>query len=82
MDTTPWYKAKQLYFNLIMTIVLGVPVIATAYKALDPKEAILIDSVAGLVTGIGNVLIQVWFPDKPIDTAKLRAQLAATKDTA
>ena len=67
-----WYESKTLWFNFIMTIVLAVPIIATATKNLDPNAAVLIDSVAGLVAGLGNILLRVWFTDTPIDNPKMR----------
>jgi hypothetical protein len=52
---------------------MAAPVIASAADALSPEQAVLIDSIAGLVTGLGNVFLRVWFTDTPIDNAKMRA---------
>lgn len=69
----PWHESKTLWFNVVMTVVMAVPVIAASAKALSPEVAVLIDSVAGLITGLGNVFLRVWFTDTPIDNAKMRA---------
>ena len=70
------YNSKVVWFNIIMLVVLAAPQIASAYKAVSPAQAVLIDTVAGLVTGIGNVVLRVWFTDMPIDTPKARAKIA------
>ena len=73
MEYKPWYESKVLWFNVIMTIVMAVPVISAAIEALSPEKAVLIGSVAGLITGLGNVFLRVWFTDTPINNAKMRA---------
>jgi len=73
----PWYDSKTLWFNVVMTIVLAAPVIAAATEALSPERAVLIDAIAGLVTGLGNIFLRVWFTDTPIDTPKARAKINA-----
>jgi hypothetical protein len=72
-----WYSSKTLWFNVTMTIVMSVPVIATSVKAMEPAEAVLIDSVAGVIAGLGNIFLRVWFTDTPIDTPKAQAKIMA-----
>jgi asparagine N-glycosylation enzyme membrane subunit Stt3 len=74
-----WYESKTVIFNIVMTIVMAVPVIAAAYKAVTPEAAVLIDSIAGLITGLGNIMLRVWFTDTPIDTPKARAARTAAR---
>lgn len=69
-----WYQSKTLWFNAIMTVVMAAPVIAAAIEALSPEQAVLIDAIAGLVTGLGNIFIRVWFTEGPIDSARMRAR--------
>jgi len=72
-----WYNSKVLWFNVVMTVVMAVPIIAAAYKALSPEQAVLIDAVGGLVAGLGNIFLRVWFTEVPIDTPKARAKQEA-----
>jgi hypothetical protein len=67
-----WYESKTVWFNLVMTLLMIVPVVATTVKALDPNDAVLIDAIAGLVTGVGNIIIRIWFTDMPIGSAAAR----------
>jgi hypothetical protein len=67
-----WYESKTLWFNALMTIVFAVPVIAASAEALSPEQAVLINSIAALITGLGNVFLRVWFTDTPIDTPRMR----------
>jgi len=62
-----WYSSKTLWFNVIMTLVMGIPVIASAYKAMSPEQAVLADAIAGLITGLGNIFIRVWFTEEKIE---------------
>lgn len=74
-----WYESKTLWFNVVMTIVMAAPVIAASASALTPQQVVLIDSIAGLVTGLGNVFLRVWFTDMPIETPKARAKAEAAQ---
>jgi len=75
-----WYQSKTVIFNLIMTVVLFAPIIAAAAEAVTPQMAVLIDSIAGLITGLGNVVLRVWFTDAPIATPQARAKQRARLD--
>ena len=71
------YKSKMVWFNVVMLIVLAVPVILTAVKQIEPAWAVLADAIASLITGIGNIILRVYFTDTPIDTPKARAKFTA-----
>lgn len=75
METKPLLKSKVLWFNIFMTVLLSAPVIATAYKAMEPNQAVFVDSILGLITGLGNVVLRVWFTEMPIDTPQGRAKV-------
>ena len=72
----PFYQSKTVIFNFLMTIIMAVPIIASAYGKLQPEAAVLADSIAGLIVGLGNIVLRVWFTDTPIDNAKMRATWA------
>ena len=76
----PFYKSSTVWFNIVMTIVMAIPVIAAAYKSISPEQAVFVDSIAGLITGLGNIFLRVWFTDNvPIDTPKARAAIVAAR---
>ena len=61
-----WYRSKIVLFNVLM-LVLGVaPVIAESTKVIAPGYAAVIDAVLALVTGVGNVVLRVWYTDTAI----------------
>lgn len=66
MQTKAFYASKTFWFNILMTVVMAIPVILAAYKAMRPEEAVFADSIAGLITGLGNVVLRVWFTDSGI----------------
>lgn len=82
MQTKAFYESKTVIFNIVMTIILAVPIIAAAYKALSPEEAVLIDSVAGLITGLGNIVLRVWFTDTGIESRGAKEAKQAVVDRA
>jgi hypothetical protein len=81
VDMKKFYVSKTVWFNIIMTIVMAIPVIAAATKNLDPNMAVLVDSIAALVTGLGNIILRIWFTDTAIDTPKARAKVVVSPFT-
>lgn len=71
----PIYKSKMVWFNVIMLILGAAPIIAAQIKVIKPDWIPVVDGVVMMVTGIGNVILRVYFTDTPIDTPKSRARL-------
>jgi hypothetical protein len=61
-----WKKSRTIWFNVITTVILMVPIIGTLMKVLDPISAVVIDAVVTCLNGLGNVLIRVWLTEVPI----------------
>lgn len=55
-----WYASKTIWFNVVLSV-LGV---AAALQGSFPEWGIWL----GAVTTIGNVILRIWFTDKPIGT--------------
>lgn len=63
-----WKKSKTIWFNVLMIVLGAAPIIAESAKVLTPGSAAVIDSVLGLVAGIGNVVLRVVFTETAIAT--------------
>jgi hypothetical protein len=55
-----WWESKTLWFNAI-TFILGVAAYATQNFS-DPR---VLEALT-LVTFVGNLVLRIWFTDKPI----------------
>lgn len=69
-------KSKTLWFNIITLILLTIPIILTAIKTIEPGWGLIADAVGTLILGIGNMVIRVFWTDKPLDTVRNRARVA------
>jgi hypothetical protein len=65
-------ESKTVWFNVIMLILGSLPIIATFVKAIKPEVAGLIDSVLALITGIGNLILRIYFTEVPISNRPFR----------
>lgn len=58
-----WYESKTVWYNLIMTVIDIAALVQEVYT--DVPEWVLLG--AAMIHGSGNVVLRIWFTDKPIE---------------
>jgi hypothetical protein len=55
---TKWYLSRTVWFNIVTTVIM-----VASLGSIVPVDS----KILGLVIGVGNVILRVWFTSQPIE---------------